>query len=72
VLKAVRISEEIINEATIHSQANNRYLASQIAYWAKIGKTAEDNPELNYYQIKDLLLGLEEIRSGNVSEYQFG
>ena len=69
---AVRISDDILNEARLHSKIDNRSVAGQIEYWAKIGKCAVDNPDLSYTLIKDIIQGIEEINMGKYSEYKFG
>ena len=43
---AIRIDEELYEEAKAHAAAEFRTAPLQIAYWAKIGKAALDNPEL--------------------------
>ena len=69
---AVRISEKLMNEAKILAKVKNRSVTGQIEYWAKIGKIAEDNPDLPYSLIKEILIGLEELDSGKGTEYKFG
>lgn len=41
----------------------------QILHWAKIGRMAEENPDLSYNFIKDTLLGLDDFQNGNTEEY---
>ena len=50
----------------------NRSVGGQIEYWAKIGKAAEENPELNFIMIRNLLIGIEEAKNGQLEEYRFG
>lgn len=69
---AVRISDKIIREAKLFSKVDNRSVTGQIEHWARIGKCAEENPDLTYSLIKDILFGLEEIEKGESSEYKFG
>jgi len=69
---AVRVSDLLLKEARLVSSVENRSVTGQIEYWAKIGKCAEENPDLTYNLIKDILLGLEELEHGGVSEYKFG
>jgi len=69
---AVRISEELVNEARKISKVDHRSLTGQIEHWARIGKCAEENPDLTYDLIKELLLGIEELKQGDKTEYQFG
>jgi hypothetical protein len=70
--KAVRISEELLMEAKKFSRVDHRSLAGQIEHWARLGKCAEENPDLTYSLIKEMLLGLEELEQGQKSEYTFG
>ncbi|NQU38626.1 MAG: hypothetical protein HQ523_01605 [Lentisphaerae bacterium] len=69
---AVRVSENLVREARLMSAVDNRSVTGQIEHWARIGKCAEDNPELNYRVIKDILIGVEELDQGESSEYKFG
>ena len=69
---AVRISEELVDEARKFSRIDHRSLTGQIEYWAKIGKCAEENPDLTYSLIKEILVGIEELERGEKSEYKFG
>jgi len=47
-------------------------LPRQIEYWSRIGKVAEENPDLPYAFIKEMLLAIEESKSGAVEEHRFG
>jgi mevalonate pyrophosphate decarboxylase len=69
---AIRISDKLEREARLVSTAGSRSVTDQIEYWAKIGKCAEENPNLTYDLIKDILAGIEEIEQGECSEYKFG
>jgi len=69
---AVRVSDLLMKEARLVSSVENRSVTGQIEYWAKIGKCAEENPDLTFNLVKDILLGLEELEQGEVSEYKFG
>jgi len=69
---AVRISEELVSEAKKFSRVDHRSITGQIEHWAKIGKCAEENPDLTYSLIKEILMGLEELERGEKSEYKFG
>lgn len=68
---SVKLSDEIVAEAKIISQVLNRSIADQIEYWAKIGKIAEENPDLTYDFIKKLLLAEQEAESGLLKPYKF-
>ncbi|MBI4687447.1 MAG: hypothetical protein HY756_06670 [Nitrospirae bacterium] len=69
---AVRISEELVDEAKKFSRIDHRSLTGQIEHWAKIGKCSEENPDLTYSLIKEILVGIEELERGEKSEYKFG
>jgi hypothetical protein len=69
---AVKVSENLLNEARLYAKVQNRSVAKQIEYWAKIGKVAEDNPDLPLSFILDILKGQEEIEQGLVTPYVFG
>jgi hypothetical protein len=69
---AVRVSEELVNEARKFSRIDRRSLTGQIEHWARIGKCAEENPTLTYDLIKEILVGIDELDHGEKSEYQFG
>ncbi len=70
--KTIRISDELINEARKYSLVDHRSLTGQVEYWAKIGKYAEENPDLTYNMIKEIFLGIEELNSDDKTEYNFG
>ena len=69
---AVRVSEKLVREAKIYSKIDKRSITGQIEHWANIGKCAEENPELTYSLIKEILIGLAELEHGEASEYKFG
>ena len=69
---AVRVSKKLIERARIQSKAENRSVTGQIEYWAKIGKIAEENPDLSFTQIKEILVGIEQLENEDKSEYKFG
>jgi hypothetical protein len=69
---AVRVSENLVREAKLMSEVENRSVTGQIEHWARVGKCAEENPDLTYSLIKEILVGLEELDRGESSEYRFG
>lgn len=69
---AVRVSDKLVSEAKLYSKIDSRSVTGQIEHWAKIGKCAEENPDLTYSLIKEILVGLEELKQGGCSEYKFG
>jgi len=69
--KAVKLSEEIVSEAKIMSKVFNRSVAGQIEYWAKIGKIAEENPDLTYEFIKNIIISRHEVEAEKLELYVF-
>ncbi len=69
---AVRVSDELVSDARKFSKVDHRSLTGQIEHWARIGKCAEENPDLTYDLVKEILIGIEELDRGEKSEYQFG
>ena len=69
---AVRISEELMSEAKKFSKVDHRSLTGQIEHWARIGKCAEENPDLTYDLIKEVFIGIEELNQDEKTEYTFG
>ncbi len=53
---AIRVDDELYEDAKNHAAAEFRTVPLQIAYWAKIGKAALDNPELPIEFVRDMLV----------------
>ena len=71
MLTAIQLSESLTEEAKPYAQAMHRSVAEQIEYWARLGKVAEENPDLPIPMLQDMLVIMEEVKSGNLSTYQF-
>jgi len=69
--QAVKLSKQVIDDARIMSHALNRSVSGQIEHWAKIGKIAEENPDLTYEFIKSILIAREEAKVKNLIAYKF-
>jgi len=69
---AVRITDKLVREAKIFSKIDKRSLTGQIEHWARIGKCAEENPDLTYNLIKEIFIGIAELEHDESSEYKFG
>ena len=50
----------------------SRSAPKQIEYWTRIGRIAEENPDLPYAFIKDMLLGMKEASGEELGAYKFG
>lgn len=70
--KAIKLSDELVTDATIYGRAAHRTPPKQIEYWARIGKVAEENPDLPMGFVIDTLIGVSEADAGDVSGYTFG
>lgn len=66
----VNLDSGLVKKARVYSAAESRSLPKQIEYWARIGYIAEENPDLPYSAIRGILLGLEDVKLGNVEEYK--
>jgi len=72
VSQPVKLSDELIDEARRYASLNSRSVPKQIEYWSRIGKIAEDNPDLPYGFIRQLLLSKQEMEEGELTDYHFG
>jgi hypothetical protein len=69
---AINLDTNFVNDARTHAKVESRSAPKQIEHWAIIGRIAEENPELNYAQIKNILLGLQESKDGKTEVYKRG
>lgn len=69
---AIKLSDELVKSAKASGRAELRSPPKQIEYWARIGKIADENPDLPLGFVKGIMVGLEEMEAGDVSEYEFG
>ena len=68
----IKLSDKLIGEARRYGSIYCRSAPKQIEYWAHIGKIAEENPDLPYSFIKDILLAKTELDDNLVTPYEFG
>ncbi len=57
---SVKLSDELIEKAKRYAAVQSRSIPKQIEHWARIGRIAEENPDLPYEFIEELLLAMEE------------
>jgi len=69
---AVRLSEDIVRTAGVYAPVSSRSIPKQIEHWAKIGKIAEENPDLPYEFIKKVLEAREEMKTEKPVPFVFG
>jgi hypothetical protein len=60
---AIRINQEVYDEAKKVAKAECRSIPGQLEFWARIGKCALDNPDLPIEFIKELLITKHQDRS---------
>ncbi len=70
--KSIRLNQELIEKAAIAAKASNHSTSKQIEHWAKIGKIMEDNPDLPYEFVKQVIVAKAEIEDGEYETYDFG
>jgi hypothetical protein len=64
----VKLPEGLVDQAKRYAQIQHRSVPKQIEYWSQIGKIAEENPDLPFAMIRDILIAdQEEV----VGEYKF-
>lgn len=68
----IRISKDLAKEAKIRSHIEHRSMTAQVEYWAEIGKTVEENPDLPFSFIKETRLAIEEMKEKGTEDYVFG
>ncbi|NBV01046.1 MAG: hypothetical protein EBS31_06355 [Burkholderiaceae bacterium] len=68
----IKLSDILIEDAKPYAQAMHRSVSEQIEYWTRLGKLAEENPDLPVHLLQDMLNGMEEVKAGYLSEYHFG
>ncbi|WP_039758475.1 TA system antitoxin ParD family protein [Bartonella queenslandensis] len=68
----IKLSDELVSEAKRYAAVYSRSLPKQIEYWSRIGKIAEENPDLSFEFIQAILLGKQENKDGHVTPFEFG
>ena len=57
---SIRINDDFYQEAKSQAQAELRSIPNQIEYWARIGRTALENPDLSIETIQKLIVAKHE------------
>lgn len=70
--QSVKLSDELCEEAKRYAALFSRSVPKQIEYWSRIGKLAEENPELPYSFIREMLHSREVAADGALTDYHFG
>lgn len=69
---SIRLDQNLIEKATIMAKALNRTTPKQIEHWAKIGEMMEDNPDLPYEFVRQVIIAEAEREAGKLESYHFG
>ena len=69
---SIRLDEDLVEKASIMAKALNRTTPKQIEHWAKIGEMMEDNPDLPYEFVKQVIIAKAEKEAGKLEAYDFG
>ena len=64
----VKLTASLVEQARPHAAIQHRSVPKQIEYWSQIGKIAEENPDLPFSMIRDILIADQEEPVG---EYVF-
>ena len=64
----MKLSENLVAQAKVYGAIEHRSVPKQIEYWSKIGKIAQENPDLPFVLIREILIADQEPVMG---EYVF-
>jgi hypothetical protein len=64
----VKLSDTLVDQAKRYGNVQHRSVPKQIEYWSRIGKIAEENPDLPFSMIREILIADQE---DTVGEYKF-
>jgi hypothetical protein len=64
----VKLSEALVEQAKVYGHIEHRSVPKQIEYWSQIGKIAQENPDLPFSMIREILIADQESVIG---EYVF-
>jgi len=68
----IKLSDDLLQDARRYGEVYSRSVPKQIEYWSRIGKITEENPDLPYSFIKDILLAKAEAEDKQITQYEFG
>ena len=64
----VKLSDSLVEQANVYGHIEHRSVPKQIEYWSQIGKIAQENPDLPFSMIREILIADQEPVIG---EYVF-
>ncbi|MBS3911122.1 MAG: hypothetical protein KGZ70_04695 [Hydrogenophaga sp.] len=68
---ALKLSDDLVEDAKPCAAAEHRSVPKQIEYWARVGKAVLENPELPVRLVQDSILSREEVKAGLAKPYEF-
>lgn len=66
---SIRLDEDFVSDAKVYADATSRSIPKQIEHWARIGRIAEDNPDLPFSFISEALLAQSEVKNHKATRY---
>ncbi len=60
MVTTIKLPDELVADARKYGNAYSRSATQQIEFWVKVGITTEENPELPYEFIKDILISMDD------------
>ena len=60
----VKLSKQLVDQARICAKLQHRSVPLQIEHWSRIGKVSEENPDLPFAAIRDILIADQESVAG--------
>ncbi|MGE0108306.1 MAG: hypothetical protein AB7S81_00875 [Bdellovibrionales bacterium] len=68
----IKLPDELLKDAKRYASVYSRSVPKQIEYWSRIGRIVEENPDLSYEFIKNVLIAKEEAANGeDLTPYHF-
>jgi hypothetical protein len=64
----IKLSDALVEQARVYGHIEHRSVPKQIEYWSQIGKIAQENPDLPFSMIREILIADQEPVIG---EYVF-
>ncbi len=68
---SIRLDSDLIKQAAIMGDALSRTTPKQIEHWAKIGRMMEDNPDLSYEFVRQIVIAEAEKKAGEIEAFNF-
>ena len=69
--ESLRLSANVVDPAKIAAQASHRSIPKQIEHWTVIGRIVEENPNMTFEEIQNLLLAEAEFENEETEPFVF-